>query len=233
MWGQSGTSPAGRALVATATGAGTATGSRQSRAGASPGSTGEEGGSSLGGGRRKEGEGSESDCTGDDSAPASPPKNDPIVVKACLDEGDRKGDSSCDRMEGGGYYQPHPAHPGNHLGHGGGGVHQPLVRGPGGYPGPGGPLEEGEVRRGRGGTAAASTTRDGVVIIERRPSQEGIQPAEMQVLMSLDHHLTIIVIIIVIIVIIVVVISTPIIVIIIMNTGGNSAGRDAGTNNIT
>ena len=178
MWGQSGgTSPAGqcRALLVATAGAGTATGSRQSRAGASPGSTGEEGGSL--GGRRKEGEGSD----GDDSAPASPPKN-VVVVKACLDEGDnRKGDSSCDKMEGGGYYQ-HPAHPGNHLGHGGGGVHQPLVRGPGGYPGPGGPLEEGEVRRGRGGTAAASTTRDGVVIIERRPSQEGIQPAEMQVL---------------------------------------------------
>ena len=168
MWGHSGT---GRALVAGGAGASS---SRQSRAGASPGSTGEEGGS--GGGRRKEGEGSEEEGdTGDDSG-ASPPKNEQpavVVVKAC-DEGDRKG-GSCDKMEG--YYQP--AHP-NHLGHGGGGVHQPLVRG-GGYPG--GPLEEGEVRR-RGGPGTAASTRDGVVIIERRPSQEGIQPAEMQVLMS-------------------------------------------------
>ena len=139
---------------------------------ASPGSTGEEGGE----GRRKE-ESDEGD-TGDDSG-ASPPNNgntsgEPLV-KAC-DEGDRKGGDSCDKMEGGGYY---PAHP-NHHGHGGGGVHQPLVRG-GGYPG--GPLEEGEVRR-RGGPGAA--TRDGVVIIERRPSQEGIQPAEMQVPKSPD-----------------------------------------------
>ena len=160
MWGQGGTGGSSRS------GGSTAVTGR-----ASPGSTGEEGGE----GRRKE-ESEEGD-TGDDSG-ASPPNNgeEPLKVKAC-DEGDRKGGDSCDKMEGGGYY---PAHP-NHHGHGGGGaVHQPLVRG-GGYPG--GPLEEGEVRR-RGGPGPA--TRDGVVIIERRPSQEGIQPAEMQVLKSPD-----------------------------------------------
>ena len=90
-------------------------------------------------------------------------------VRGC-DSGEKEGDS----MEGGGYYPAH--HLGaNHLG-GGGGLHQPLVRGGGFHQGLG-PLEEGEVRR-RGGS---TTTRDGLVIIERRPSQEGIQPAEMQV----------------------------------------------------
>ena len=141
---------------------------------ASPGSTGEEEGDR--GRRKEESEEGEGD-TGDDSASSNTSgiTSHREKVKAC-DEGDRKGgDSSCDKMEGGGYY---PAHP-NHHGHGG--VHQPLVRG-GGYPG--GPLEEGEVVRRRGGPGAGGATRDGVVIIERRPSQEGIQPAEMQVLKS-------------------------------------------------
>ena len=167
MWGHG----SHRHLLAT----GGSGGSSAVTARASPGSTGEEGGV----GRRKEESDDEGD-TGDDSGASSPPNTgntsrDQPLVKAC-GEGDRKGGDSCDKMEGGGYY---PAHP-NHHGHGGGGVHQPLVRG-GGYPG--GPLEEGEVRR-RGGPGAA--TRDGVVIIERRPSQEGIQPAEMQVPKSPD-----------------------------------------------
>ena len=159
MWGHG----SHRHLLAT----GGSGGSSAVTARASPGSTGEEGGV----GRRKEESDDEGD-TGDDSGASNTgnTSRDEPLVKAC-DEGDRKGGDSCDKMEGGGYY---PAHP-NHHGHGGGGVHQPLVRG-GGYPG--GPLEEGEVRR-RGGPGAA--TRDGVVIIERRPSQEGIQPAEMQV----------------------------------------------------
>ena len=175
MWGHSGSQCRHLATGGTTTSSGegsTAVGRR-----ASPGSTGEQGGLL---GRRKEAEG-EGETTGDDSGPSSPPstgtsRDEPLVVKACDEGGDRKG-GSCDKMEGGGYF---PAHP-NHHGHGGGGgVHQPLVRG-GGYPG--GPLEEGEVRR-RGGPGA--TTRDGVVIIERRPSQEGIQPADMQVLKSPD-----------------------------------------------
>ena len=146
-------------------------GGRKTRPGPSPGSTAEEGGP---GGRRKDfEEGSEEGETGDDNSPPNngrDPPEDGVI-------GERKGGSDI-KMEGGGYYPS--VHPGNHHG---GGVHQPLVRGGGGYPGgprdPGGALEEGEVRRSRG----PSATRDGVVIIERRPSQEGIQPAEMQVLM--------------------------------------------------
>ena len=145
-------------------------GGRKTRPGPSPGSTAEEGGP---GGRRKDfEEGSEEGETGDDNSPPNNGRDPPEEgVK-----GERKGGSDI-KMEGGGYYPS--VHPGNHHG---GGVHQPLVRGGGGYPGgprdPGGALEEGEVRRSRG----PSATRDGVVIIERRPSQEGIQPAEMQVL---------------------------------------------------
>ena len=102
---------------------------------------------------------------GSDKSPSS--GGEPVeeeAVRGC-DSGEKEGDRG---MEGGGYY---PAH---HLG--GGGLHQPLVRGGGFHQGLG-PLEEGEVRR-RG---TSTTTRDGLVIIERRPSQEGIQPAEMQV----------------------------------------------------
>ena len=145
-------------------------GGRKTRPGPSPGSTAEEGGP---GGRRKDfEEGSEEGENGDDNSPPNNGRDPPEEgVK-----GERKGGSDI-KMEGGGYYPS--VHPGNHHG---GGVHQPLVRGGGGYPGgprdPGGALEEGEVRRSRG----PSATRDGVVIIERRPSQEGIQPAEMQVL---------------------------------------------------